>query len=376
MEIIRLLIIVNDKEYGNALGKAISNLHNDFQVTIGQNEKYFKDDLINYDLILIEGCIQNEIYTEVNSFNKIIFLLENKVETLDIQISNLENKKSLEMYKYNKVSELVADLRYLYSLITGKKNIRQIGNKSIILGFFSASGGTGKSAISISTARELSRYHDKKVLFLSFEEITSISLYMRCEHRNRNICDFLYYIFNKNSSNSSNLIEGFIYSDDYKVDTFYPSIGCNDLKRLNTDELAIFFNSILYSKSYDYILLDLSNDVTDETIYLLSFCNNVIFVKDNSYVSEYKSNKLISYLNRFIGSESTKNFIWVINKINVIQDFEDKPKKSFAQNRNYIEIESDNNSFVYKDKYLDVSINHVFGLGIKKIVDEILLISK
>jgi len=138
MEIFRLLIINNDKEYGFALGKAISSLHRNFQVTLGINEKNKTNISKDFDFILIEGYSKKEIIKmfNLNIVNiQIIELVDEKIENIDLQISNLDIH-NLKIYKYSRVSEIISDLYYIYSVSTGKKKFYFQNFKTNIIGMF------------------------------------------------------------------------------------------------------------------------------------------------------------------------------------------------------------------------------------------------
>ncbi|HYE69370.1 MAG TPA: hypothetical protein VEA58_12205 [Anaerovoracaceae bacterium] len=380
MSAYKLLIAEKDLEYGRALSRAVSNLHNEFEITIvdlgalGKAKSFGRIAYQEYDLILIGGCpdgTAEKISSKISNCSKVVILTDYSVENLLKQSENNENHYWY-LYKYENINNLVADLNYLIAFITGKKSLMRKTFTPELICFYSVSGGAGKTVIALGTSRELSRYHDKRVLYLNFEEIPATELYLKNNKENRNIGDFLYFLFEKNNVNLCSHPEGFTSHDEFGVETFYPTKGRNDLNHLTQEELICFLKLISDSCRYDYITMDLRNDLSEETLFLLNQCGRIILIQNDDPVSKYKNSKFLAYLSERTTFNFKDRIILAINKVYGLESEMDNSKDFNLYHSKSITIEKDDNSFRYTLSHLDIDLNHAFGIGIKKIADEIL----
>ncbi|MDD2190491.1 MAG: hypothetical protein PHV71_07510 [Eubacteriales bacterium] len=381
MGVTKILLCEKDKGYGNALTAAISDLHNDFEVTVIDINKYctaeeeYKAYLNIFDLILIGGYSPGQLKGLNLDKNKLVLLAEDPVESLVSQSMN-EKKECWYLYKYLRISELAADLNFISTMLTGKKSYIRNNIIPNIIGFYSAGGGAGKTISAIATARELSRYHDMRVLYLSFEEINATELFIKFNPMNRSIGDYLYYLFEKQDNNLCSRLEAFTSIDEYRVETLYTSSGLNDLRFLECEELSCFLKTISDSSRYDYLIFDLDSDLSQKTLFILEQCSKIILVEDESPVSHYKNQKFITYIEKFSLIRSFEEMIIVVKKrseYDTETDYqEDKSSSKFKR----IYIEDDGNSISHVENHIEININNAFGVGIKKIADELLIPEK
>ncbi len=376
----KLLIAEKDLEYGRALSRAVSNLHNEFEITImnlGSHGKAKLDGRISYheyDLILIGGCPDGTaemIRNKIPNCSRIVILTEYIVENLLKQSKN-EGNHFWYLYKYVNVNHFISDLNYLIGFITGKKSLMRKAFAPNLICFYSVSGGSGKTVIALGTSRELSRYHDKKVLYLSFEEIPATELYTKNNIENRNIGDYLYFLLEKNNVNLCSHPEGFTSHDEFGVESFYPTKGRNDLNYLTLEELIYFLKLISDSCRYDYITMDLRSDLSEETLFLLNQCCKIILVQNDDPVSKFKNRKFLAYLRERSSFKYKDRVILAVNKAYSHESEMENNEDFNLHNLKCISIEKDENSFRYAMNHFDIDINHAFGIGIKKIADEIL----
>jgi cellulose biosynthesis protein BcsQ len=237
------------------------------------------------------------------------------------------------------------------------------------IAFYSVCGGSGNTACAFGTSKELSRYHDKKVLYLSFEEMPASELMIRYHARSLTIGDYLYYLLETNNISLCCHPEGFTSSDDCGVESFSPSVGLNDLNDLSQEELIAFLKIISDSSRYDYVILDFNNRLSDETLFLMNLCSIIVVLLNDHPVSEYRTRKLIAYLTKQSNFADKNRFLRVVN-----QAGPEFPEPIGETGCKTICIEKDDNSFRYSEDHFEIDINHAFGIGIKKIADEIILV--
>jgi len=375
----KILLFEKDLNYRRAIAIAMSNSGSDFEITIAEfeevKEKEYKKLLDRFDLILIGGYtlenLESHVYFE-SHMSKLVILTEYPAEPLLNQVKK-ENRKYWYLYKYVRLSEMVSDLSFLLTLLTGKKHYMRNYIAPNMIGFYSAGGGVGKTAIAIATARELSRFHDKRILYLNFEDIPDTELYIKIHSVGRNISDYLYFLLEKQEGNLCGRLESFVSCDTYGVETFNPSSCFNDLRELSIEELKIFLESICESNRYDFILLDLNCDLSMDTQLLLKRCKKIVLIQSDRPVSNFKSQKLITNIERLGLIKSIEELLFVINmKAGCdmdIDNYEDCNTGKYRQ----IYIEDDKASFSFINSSMEISINHAFGVGVKKIADELLI---
>lgn len=375
----RILLADRDPEYGRALTRAVAGLHNEFEITAINLEPHGKAKINGktafqaYDLILLGGYPEETaqaICRRLSGGGRIVILTEYIVESLIKQSEN-EANHFWYIFKYVNVNEIISDLNYLIGIVTGKKSLLRKSTAPVLIGFYSIGGGAGKSVIALGASRELSRYHDKKVLYLSFEEIPAIELFVK-NNPGRNIGDFLYYLLEKRNESICSRPEGFTSSDDYGVEAFYPSKGRNDLNFLTREELLSFLKIISDSCRYDYIALELKSDLAEETLFLMDQCGKIVLIQNDDPVSEFKNRKFIAYMEKMDAFRYQDRFLIAVNRAGCPEAGREDGEFFFNGNIKRIHIEKDENSFRFGSNHLDIDISHAFGAGIKKLADEIL----
>jgi cellulose biosynthesis protein BcsQ len=379
MAVSKILVADNDLEYGKALARAVSGLQNELEITVicpsrNKSKKASGDLFTGYDLILLGGCeeaILHAVKSQVSD-SRIVILSESVVETLTEQ-SKKEEKQFWQIYKYSNVYEIIADLNFLIGSLTGKKSLSRKSLGPELIGFYGISGGAGKSVVAISTLRELSRYHDKKTLYLCFEEIPATELFVINNSSGRNIGDYLYYLFERKNEVLCSRPEAFTACDEFGVEYLYPSKGRNDLAFLTQNEIVLFLKTVSESCRYDYIALDLKNDLAEETLFLMNLCSKIIFIRSENRVSELKSRKCMDYLLQHNALENIERVLSVVNKAAGPEGEKGEDPNIFPKKDTVIYIEEDENSFRFAPTHIDVALDHNFGIGIKKVADRILL---
>ncbi len=363
-------------EYGTALVKAISGLHNEFEMELNHFcdlSKFRIDYEHDFNLFLMDGYTSEELEEWLNEKpfkSRIVILSEFHCSPVDQQLN--QESSCWQLYKYAKVSNMIRDLYFIHGILTGKKTAYSF-LKTQMIGFFSISGGVGKTALAISFSRELARYRDKKVLYLSFEEMPATELFFGIPQNPRNIGDYLYYLLQRQDENLWSHLDGFVVRDEYGVETFCSSAGRNDLRYLSKEELAYLINVLYDCCRYDYIICDFNNDLSDETLKMIDQCSKTVMIQSDNPVSEYKTNKLNAFFKKQDSMRFPDDFVYVMNRSrpNVQRSYQ---KHRTAAMPMTIYCENDCDSFCLSGEHLEVSINHDYGIGIKKLADHILSI--
>lgn len=372
----KLLLADKDLEYSRAFAKAITNMHKEIEITITNLDDPI--DFMGYDLILTGGVSEESLKNIIrNRHSKEYFVILADDATMDLKKQYQEEGEHFwQVYKYQNLERIISDLDFIISCITGKKKVYRKDTETSMVGFLSGGGGAGRTVLAIAASRELVRHHNKKVLYLSFEEIPATELYFGKCSGTRNISDFLYFLLEKNNEAVCSHLESFLCTDEYGVETIMTSEGINDLSLLGREETERFIQTILDSKRYDHIVLDLKNDVTEHVLQLVDLCRSLILIQSSDTVSRFKTDKLVHILDKEGILERHGDHILVTNR-----SLENVPDESYEQDgqamprkdQQRITIGEDRCSFHCRSDKLEIDICGSFGLGIKKLAEEILV---
>ncbi|MGI6751042.1 MAG: hypothetical protein ACOX4U_00245 [Anaerovoracaceae bacterium] len=356
MERIKLLIFTDDEVYNETLGQAIANMQRDFSVALpadrDKEEKIIEDALgkDGYDLILVDKVKKTGFINFQRDSDRIIGLTELPEE----------GEKRGWVYKYMPVPEIATRLRYIFGQITGKSCMISGLNDCCLVGFCSASGGVGKSALAMGTARELASVPGTEVLYLSAEHMESTEMYMG-KGNGRTLGDYLYYLFSDREQNMATYLDSFVYRDDYGVEAIPPSGKWNELKGLNKEQLSRFLQSLTQYGRHRYICMDLDGDGTEETLYLMECCDLIFLIDDGGMLSRGKNRKMIEYLSFYSNADWDEKIIRVTNG---------KRQENGAITSDYF-VEMDEESFILREDRIEIGINRNFGAGVKNLAGEI-----
>lgn len=377
---IKILLTDRDMEYGRALATAVSGLHNEFEITLvnPENQESLCENILSgaHDLFLIGGFSDENILSlPFNEPQKrgIIILSESMTENIQKQTQN-QTMSFWYLCKYVSVKSLIADLNFLFGFVSGQKNFLRKSFHTQIIGIYSACEDVGKSIVSIGLARELSRFHDKSILYLSLEELPATELFMKNTVIKRNIGDFLYYLLECQNESLCSHLDGFVFKDEYGVEAFSASNGRNDLKCLSNKELNYVIKILSDCCRYDYIILNLSSDLTQGTMLLLGLCCKIIMAEQENPVSEYKLKRMCNYLDGLSFLSAQERLICITNGRSggYEKKIKNNPKEDPSNPVKKYYIDKDESSFLFTGDHLEINLNHSFGLGLKTLSEEIL----
>lgn len=181
------------------------------------------------------------------------------------------------------------------------------------IGITSGCGGVGTSSLALVLGRSLSRFFNKKVLFLSFDLLASKSPAGGGASRK----DFFNY-YQKVISDcveSEGCLSDFIVSDEYGLDYLKSDSGINVLYTGFENLERVLLNSDLV---YDVVILDVPSSQL-KGLTMLPVCEYIIMnygiakVYQYKYCDEYAEFlKFLcpdSVINKFIAHEDTDSFI-------------------------------------------------------------------
>lgn len=360
MYTIRLLILLEDMDYAMALGKAIALKKLSYSVTVSSfdelllAEAFLKMENNQYDILLLDGepgdmtdCGSTPLYI------KALYLTE------DI---GRKNKKGY-IYKYGGLENICSEIQNTYRELSGKNPSFFYDNNVKFIGFTSNAGGVGTSSLAIATGREFSSLMSRDILYLSFEDIDSTALYIPSDGGKSTINEYLYYFFTKEKDVLNT--EGYVVKDNYGLWSFRPSKGPNQLPGLDPDQLLRFLQSISSNNKYSYVFLDFHGQANAYTELLMQCCQLVLLIDDGRPLSRWKNRKLLENISHERKDDIQNKTVAITNK------WQNSADEYGTSDDNKLFIEYDDESFIREDGFIDINLHRRFGIGIRRIADEL-----
>jgi len=348
MDIIKIGIFTKDQTYGIALGKKLVQYQTSLLISIFDSDQV---DVItstdDFDLFLIDG--PSEFIK-----GKYIGLVENLSDSFEN-----DEAATYKLYKYGNVKLLAAKIQYIYSRITGRRQV-SFNSKSVkMIVFCSPYGGSGVSSVAKGVAEEFIRYMDRKVLYLSMEEIQK----KEENQATRSLEEYLYHI-SKNDAISS-CIEPFLVYEKGGFQRFKNAGGLNPLNELENDTFLAFLNAISETGIYDYIFIDSGQKYNATVVGLMRYCYKVCMV-ENETRNSLKSEAVEDFLKVKIGADMSKKLYKVLNqyKYGEVEQLQENSKVSSDKT---VVIDFDPLSFHHHEETDSASIDLDFGNGIKRL---------
>lgn len=362
MENMKLAIITKDQEYGRALGFALINAYRNFTVTLYQSEP-IHNQLEAFDLVLTDSQMEQQ--------GNVIFLVEkpSMVEWND-------EKRDFRLYKYGNVRRLAGDLLFIYSQFTGRKALPIKKQDMKLIAFCSVEGGIGCTAAAMALARELSRFHDQKVMYVSLEELESTLDYMEGFPEGKSISEYLYHLFSESDMSRLPFIESFLVFDDYGVEAFLPSPGRNVLKSLSPEETQRFIGAVMDTGRYDVLMLDIGSSLDKNALSCYEMANRIYMVA-NQAVSMSKEERFIEYLTFLKGEKLAERIVKIVNRFpKTDQEIETKEKIGAGEHQELMRVicrlPEDPASFLVQNGLKTIRSDGPYGKRIKQLADGLL----
>ncbi len=355
---IEIMIIMEDIEYGKAIGGYLARNAPEFAIRIIGISQTNEGKVKGCRYILVDEAFKDEFQEfKLDKSRIIVFISEPPTEkTADPEMR--ENR----IFKYDSAPVILRELRYICSLNAGAKYHVKNQRPVEYAGFCSGGSGTGKTVVSIGLARDISKRYGKKVLYLNYEDFPSTKAYfIEALDGSRTISDFLYYIFRERSNSCPVLPSSFMFKDRLQVHGFYPEEGSNELKSLSLMELERFLDYLEENEDFEYVFIDFSGAINEESLYLLGKCRIAYLIGDETAVSALKNRTYYEYVKSRGGETMTNKIVNIINK----------GSNDSAANGSRLRIMEDDGSFYAKSNITQISISGVFGDGIKAIGDRL-----
>ncbi|MBQ0079277.1 MAG: hypothetical protein KBS66_05220 [Eubacterium sp.] len=325
MENLNIAIVTDDKEYGRAAGLAILNVCRSLVINIfskeefaaaGEKYTYASDSgrvFSGFDLILWEGAGSEQVISPV---------LVQLVDKPSLTFAPAEGER-YRIYKYSPAQRMVSDIFEIYGRITGRRPVNIMRRGVHLLGFASSVGGAGCTTLAMAVAQEMSRFHDKRVFYISLEELESTGEFIKTHVGMRTLSYYLYNLFKDRKMKGlivrdgnhqfRPFMESYVIRDDFGVEAFQPTKGRNPLVDISSEEICVFIESIMNCGRYDVIIVDTGCGLSEAAVTCLEMAEKITYVTGPGNHVQRETNS-IQYLMCVAGEDMARKMIKVVNK--------------------------------------------------------------
>ena len=228
------------------------------------------------------------------------------------------HKKEFCLYRYSCAQAFVADLFEIYGRLTGRRPVNVARQDIRIFAFTSWEGGAGCSTAAVAVGRELCRYHQKKVLYLSLEEVESTENFFSSYSGAKSLGRYLYHLFRTEPGEERlpqlPFLDGYVIRDEFSMEAFAPTRGRNPLRNLTPEEFFIFLESLMNSGRYDTILLDVGSALSTLDLACIELAEKVCLIAA-AQGSTFREAQYMQYLICRCSEAVLEKFVKVVNRV-------------------------------------------------------------
>lgn len=328
MEIMSLAFYTEENaDFFKILGQSICRLNRNVEIISIPEEA--KIDQYKYDLLLSD--------TDINCSNKVKVIFDNS-----------KSKDECFIHVYEGVERIFIKLiEYCYDK-TGKIFIKDQNFSCKLISLFSPYGGSGVTSIGVGLGKTLNQYYGFNVLYISLCAVNGCSLYIqnKKEDPSRKLC---YYMESKKEFP----IEPLIVNEDISyIQTSY----LNSINKTNITWLHKLENLLSKQCDYEYILLDIGDNLSSENIEIIAGSDVSVCILDNR--EKYLYEKPLSSIHNLCDGVS----MYVENNI-----FTD-PQNQICT----LDIWHDEKAFIFEKTYKDINFKSDFAYGLRELSEKIM----
>lgn len=257
METLKIAVVSPDEAYNRAFSVALLDACRQISLTSYTTSQFVlqwadRTDLDafydGFDIILWAGDEIRDSYG-----GKIVYLTD-RISLTDMDY----DRGRFALYKYCRAGRTVASVFDIYSHLTGHQARLVKRNDVKLYAFSSSRGGTGCSTAARAVAQEFVRFRDKKVLYLSLEEIDSSGDFLILRDGVRSEGEFLYQLLGKGAMP---FLESYLVRDEFGISSFLPPAGKNPMRELSKRDMEQLLAALMQSGAFDVIIADLSTSL-------------------------------------------------------------------------------------------------------------------
>ncbi len=318
MENIKIALISEDQEYAKALGLGLLHVCRTFLIRIFLPQGFeTKVTEMGADLILWD-----DRNTENEATKRFIKDRDNLVHLAEkpSMVRKDFSQKKLYLYRYGCAQSFVADLFEIYEKLTDRHPVNVARQDIRVFTFASWEGGAGCTTAAVAVGRELCRYHQKRTLYLSLEEVESTENFFVGYSGAKPLGRYLYHLFRRplgsrdKRTATTPFLEGYVIRDEFGLESFAPTRGRNPLRELSPEEFFIFIDSLMKSGRYDVILLDIGMSLSPIDMAAIELAERVGLIA-SAHGSTFREAQYMQYLICRCSETLLEKFVKALNRI-------------------------------------------------------------
>lgn len=194
--------------------------------------------------------------------------------------------------KYQPAEKILAEaLNCIVNTGNRKYSFKNTSSRATkIVSFYSPVGGSGNTTLSIGAAINKAT-KGKKVLYLSFEDMESMSAYFNTKKED-NLSELLYFI--KEGKENIKLKMDIVKNKDEKsgIEFISPFSSCIDKMDITPEDMQNLMNSLRELQEYDYIFIDTDNIISKETVAMIKETDRLIISMNDDHISKIKAENM------------------------------------------------------------------------------------
>lgn len=308
MKKLSLVIAEADRTYIESFARYIRNSEYTSRFDI---KLFSKQEAINQYLtenerinILLTSPDMISDYQEGQGVDLIIYLSE----------TDQQNEQGHYLKKYQPLGQILTEVLRLYYERDGTDLNRRTQSVSTqILATYSATGGTGKTTVAYTLARELAN-QGQSVIYLNLELINSVPLLFDLTDQPSS-SPLLYYI-KTDAEQFQEQFETYVVTDtETGIDFFNFIPSAEEMEDLTAEEVELFIQVLIQINKYSHIILDLDSAINPRTLAGLKLSDQTYWLLNNDMYSFHKTSYLFENLHALLNDAQLKDRVtFVLNR--------------------------------------------------------------
>ena len=206
------------------------------------------------------------------------------------------------VYKYLGIRELFNELTYQSRDRLTESQTQE--HKTQIISFYSAIGGTGKTALSVGLARCLSEKH-KRVFYVNTESVQDFSYYLE---NKTGMPNEGYRAIKEDAGHIYQNIRSFIRKEGFSY--IPPFLSTLDARNLSYDIYLNLIRGARESKEYDFIIVDIEAGYEANRVQLLQEADKVLLITMQDAISTCK----MEYIMQNLDFRDHEKYLVIMNR--------------------------------------------------------------
>lgn len=279
--------------------KFLRELDNKIEFEVITDEVYFDEFFSTpktIEILIVGECFYYQELQRHNINNVFVLTEENEAgATEDLSITKI--------FKYSGKG-----IREIYNELTYRSRDKlyqgdDVRKDTMVIGFYSAIGGTGKTSLSVGLAEALAQNH-QRVLYINSESIQAFGYYMNDKN---GMSTEGYRAIREDLKSPYVNVKPFIKKENFSY--IPPFMATLDALNLSSQVFVHLVRSAKESKDYDFVIVDIEAGYSLTRTELLTVSDKVIMVMLQDQMSLFKT----EYILRNVDFRDKEKYLFICN---------------------------------------------------------------